>query len=264
MAGIFSPWLVALSIAVAIFVSYTALTLSARVARARGSSAKLWLSGGAFALGTGIWSMHFIGMLAFSLPISLAYDIPITVASLLIAIASAAFALTIANRPKISLPHLTLGAILLGGGICAMHYIGMAAIQITPMITYEPGLLLASVAIAIGASFAALWLFFRLRQGRSWGMRLARVGAAFILGLAISGMHYTGMAASRFSAGSFCIGAGTTDQRWLAIMIAVARRRGAAHHDHPARLRRAPRVAYSQTQRTTRAGQRAARTRGNT
>jgi diguanylate cyclase (GGDEF)-like protein len=102
-----------------------------------------------------------------------------------------------------------------------MHYVGMAAIQITPMITYEPGLLLLSVGIAIVASFAALWLFFRLRRGNSILMRLARIGAAFVMGLAISGMHYTGMAASRFSPGSFCIGAGTTDQRWLALTIAV-------------------------------------------
>jgi diguanylate cyclase len=221
VAGIYNPWLVLLSVAVAIVVSYTALSLATRVARARGSSAQLWLTGGAFAMGIGIWSMHFIGMLAFSLPISIAYDIPITIASLLIAIASSGFALSIANRPQISLPHLTIGAVLLGGGICAMHYAGMAGIEITPMITYEPGLLLASVAVAIGASFAALWLFFRLRQGLSLGMRLARVGAAFFMGLAISGMHHTGMAASQFSAGSFCIGAGNTDQRWLAIVIAV-------------------------------------------
>jgi diguanylate cyclase (GGDEF)-like protein len=102
-----------------------------------------------------------------------------------------------------------------------MHYVGMAAIQITPMITYEPGLLLLSVGIAIVASFAALWLFFRLRRGNTVLMRLARIGAAFVMGLAVSGMHYTGMAASRFSPGSFCIGAGTTDQRWLALTIAV-------------------------------------------
>jgi diguanylate cyclase (GGDEF)-like protein len=102
-----------------------------------------------------------------------------------------------------------------------MHYVGMAAIQITPMITYEPGLLVLSIGIAIVASFVALWLFFRLRRGSSLLMRLARVGAAFVMGLAVSGMHYTGMAASRFSPGSFCIGAGTTDQRWLALTIAV-------------------------------------------
>ncbi len=221
MAGIYNPWLVVLSVAVAIFVSHTALSLSARVARKDGVPSKLWLVGGALAMGSGIWSMHFVGMLAFSLPIALAYDIPTTVVSLFIAIITSAFALAIANRPRISFAHLLGGAVLLGGGISAMHYVGMAAIQITPMITYEPVLLVLSIGIAIVASFVALWLFFRLRRGSSLLMRLARIGAAFIMGLAISGMHYTGMAASRFSPGSFCIGAGTTDQRWLALTIAV-------------------------------------------
>jgi diguanylate cyclase len=198
-------------------VSHTALSLSARVARTNGAPPRpLWLMGGALAMGSGIWSMHFIGMLAFSLPITLTYDISRTAASLLIAIIISGFALGIANRPRISFSHLSGGAILLGIGISAMHYVGMAAIQITPTITYEPGLFAASVALAIAASFGALWLFLRLRSGHSWLMRLTRLGAAFAMGLAISGMHYTGMAASRFSAASFCIGAGagTTDQRW--------------------------------------------------
>jgi len=221
LAGIYNPWLVVLSVAVAIFVSHTALRLSARVARTQGTSSRLWLAGGALAMGSGIWSMHFIGMLAFSLPIALAYDIPTTIASLFIAIITSALALKIANRPRINTFHLSLGALLLGGGISAMHYVGMAAIQITPMITYEPGLLVLSIVIAVVASFVGLWLFLRLRKGTSWVMRLARVGAAFVMGLAISGMHYTGMAASRFAPGAFCTGAGTTDPRWLALTIAV-------------------------------------------
>ena len=222
MVGTYNPWLVVLSIAVAIFVSHTALSLSARVRRANGtSSTRLWLVGGAVAMGCGIWSMHFIGMLAFSLPIALAYDLQTTLASLFIAIITSGLALGIANRPRISFVHLSLGAVFLGGSIAAMHYVGMAAIQITPMITYEPLLFTASIVIAVAASFAGLWLFFHLRSGRSWILRLARFGSAFVMGLAISGMHYTGMAASRFSAGSFCIGASTTDQRWLALTIAV-------------------------------------------
>ena len=109
----------------------------------------------------------------------------------------------------------------MGLGICAMHYSGMSAIQVLPVITYEPGLLLASGAIAIVASFAALWLFFRLRNGRSRQMRLARLGAAVVMGLAISGMHYTGMAAARFAPGAYCTGGSTPDNKWLAITIAV-------------------------------------------
>jgi NO-binding membrane sensor protein with MHYT domain len=94
---------------------------------------RLWLVGGALAVGSGIWSMHFIGMLAFSLPIALAYDIPTTVASLFIAaIMTSGFALAISNRPRISIFHLSLGALLLGGGISAMHYVGMAASRFSP------------------------------------------------------------------------------------------------------------------------------------
>jgi len=222
VAGNYNSWLVLLSIVVAIFVSYTALNLSSRVARSASKpSARFWLAGGAVSMGCGIWSMHFVGMLAFSLPIALSYDIPTTVASLAIAIGLSGFALSIASREQIGLGRLAAGAIVMGLGICAMHYSGMSAVQVLPAITYEPSLLLASGIIAIVASFAALWLFFRLRNGRSWQMRLARLGAAVIMGLAISGMHYTGMAASRFAPGSYCTGAASPDNNWLAITIAV-------------------------------------------
>jgi len=222
VAGNYNSWLVLLSIVVAIFVSYTALNLSSRVARSASKpSARFWLAGGAVSMGCGIWSMHFVGMLAFSLPIALSYDIPTTVASLAIAIGLSGFALSIASREQIGLGRLAAGAIVMGLGICAMHYSGMSAVQVLPAITYEPSLLLASGIIAIVASFAALWLFFRLRNGRSWQMRLARLGAAVIMGLAISGMHYTGMAASRFAPGSYCTGAVSPDNNWLAITIAV-------------------------------------------
>jgi diguanylate cyclase len=222
VAGHYNSWLVLLSIVVAIFVSYTALNLSSRVARSASKpSAWFWLAGGALSMGCGIWSMHFVGMLAFSLPIALSYDIPTTVASLAIAIGLSGFALSIASREQIGLGRLVAGAIVMGLGICAMHYSGMSAVQVLPSITYEPSLLLASGIIAIVASFAALWLFFRLRNGRSWQMRLARLGAAVIMGLAISGMHYTGMAASRFAPGSYCTGAVSPDNNWLAITIAV-------------------------------------------
>ena len=222
MVGTYNPWLVLLSVFVAIFVSHTALNLSSRVASsAHKPSARLWLVGGALSMGCGVWSMHFVGMLAFSLPIALSYDTATTLASLAIAIGLSGFALSIASRPQISLRRLAAGAIVMGLGICAMHYSGMSAIQILPMITYTPGLLLASGAIAVAASFVALWLFFRLRKGRSWQMRLARFGAAIVMGLAISGMHYTGMAASRFAPGSYCTSAASPNNSWLAITIAV-------------------------------------------
>jgi NO-binding membrane sensor protein with MHYT domain len=222
MAGTYNSWLVLLSVLVAIFVSYTALSLSARVARAKnGANTGLWVVGGALAMGCGIWSMHFIGMLAFSLPIPLTYDLGLTIASLVIAIAISGFALSVASNPEISIVQLSFSAAIMGTGISAMHYSGMAAIDVVPMITYEPLIMAASIAIAIGASFAALWLFFHLREGNSTGMRLARIGAAFVMGLAISGMHYTGMAASQFNAKSFCTGGASVDTGSMAITTGV-------------------------------------------
>ncbi len=172
-------------------------------------------------MGSGIWSMHFIGMLALSLPIPLSYSVPLTLSSLAIAIAVSGLALAVVSRHRMSLGSLVAGAVVMGGGISAMHYAGMAAIRIVPIITYEPGILVTSILIAVGASFASLWLFFRLRAGDSWLATLSRVGAAFVMGLGISGMHYTGMAASRFAANAVCVGGGPGDSQWLSITIGV-------------------------------------------
>jgi diguanylate cyclase (GGDEF)-like protein len=217
----YNMWLVGLSIVVASVASYTVLNLVARVSNASKSTAKVWLIGGAVVMGIGIWSMHFIGMLALSLPIPLAYHWPTTFGSLLIAIAVSGFALAIASRPVVGWGRLAGSAVVMGLGICGMHYSGMAAVQIMPLITYQPTLLLDSVLIAIGASFAALWLASRLRHGRSLAVRLGRMAAAVVMGLAITGMHYTGMAASIFAPNSYCVGLGSVDNRWLAVTIAV-------------------------------------------
>jgi NO-binding membrane sensor protein with MHYT domain/two-component sensor histidine kinase len=221
MQASYNTWLVALSILVAMVVAYTALKLAARVAEEGRSGGRLWLLGGAAAMGMGIWSMHFIGMLAYSVEIPLRYGIVKTLLSLAIAMVTSGFALAIASRPQLSLARLAVGSIVMGAGICAMHYSGMAAIQIVPMITYEPQLVFASIAIAIGASFAALWLAFKLRSGQSAYIALARGGAAVIMGLAISGMHYTAMAASKFAAGSYCFGGAALDNGWLASTIGI-------------------------------------------
>jgi diguanylate cyclase len=225
MSGTYNYSLVLLSILVAVVVSYTALRLAARVGRARGSSAQLWLAGGAVAMGTGIWSMHFIGMLAFSLPIPLSYDLTATLSSLGLAIATSGFALRLATRPDRGFLRLVGGALMMGAGICAMHYVGMTALRVVPMIQYEPGLVAASAAIAVAASFAALWMFTHLGNQDTWRMRAARIGAAFVMGLAISGMHYTGMAASKFAAGTYCIspdlGGNGMDSRWLGLVVAT-------------------------------------------
>ncbi len=117
----------------------------------------------------------------------------------------------------------------MGAGVSAMHYSGMFSIRITPLITYAPHLLAASIIVAIAASFAALWLTFKLRGGRSWRAAAARLSAAAIMGLGISGMHYVGMAAARFGAGSFCLPGAQLDNTWFAI---IARRACARRRDH--------------------------------
>ena len=213
--------LVAFSLIVAILASYTALNMAARVASARGRAALLWLVGGSFAMGLGIWSMHFVGMLAFSLPIPLGYDLGLTLLSLLIAIGSSAFALWMVCQRDMPKMHLMLGALLMGAGIAAMHYTGMAAMQMTPQVVYVPWILVLSVVIAVVASGAALWIAFRLR-GDSEHVFYARIGASLVMGCAIVGMHYTGMAAAQFPIDSFCGAANSgIDAKWLAIVVIV-------------------------------------------
>lgn len=220
MKGSYDLALVALSFLVAVLVSYTALNLASRVFAANRARVALWLSGGAVAMGVGIWSTHFVGMLAFSLPIAIAYDVSRTLQSLLLAIAVSGFALLIANRPSLSLARLTCSALTMGLGISAMHYSGMSAIQITPMITYEKWLVLLSIAIAVGASFIALKLLVALRGSSGGRAVLARSAAAVCMGLGISGMHYTAMFASRFAPDSYCLGGLSPHNEWLAITIA--------------------------------------------
>jgi len=154
-------------------------------------------------MGIGVWSMHFIGMLAFSLPIDLGYDLALTAFSLLIAVLSSGFALWLVSQPSLPALQLGFGALIMGAGIACMHYTGMAALRMLPGIDYDPTLFGASLLIAVGASAAALWIAFRLRTHTPY-IRQIRGLAAVVMGVAIVGMHYTGMAAANFPEGSFC------------------------------------------------------------
>ncbi|MGE8459813.1 MAG: putative bifunctional diguanylate cyclase/phosphodiesterase [Pseudomonas capeferrum] len=203
LTGSYSSSLVLISLCVAILASYTALDLTGRIATAKGRAVHLWMGGGALAMGIGVWSMHFIGMLAFSLPIDLGYDLGLTAFSLLIAVLSSGFALWLVSQPSLPWLQLGFGALIMGAGISCMHYTGMAALRMLPGIDYDPTLFGASLLIAVGASAAALWIAFRLRRHTPY-VRQIRGLAAVIMGVAIVGMHYTGMAAANFPAGSFC------------------------------------------------------------
>lgn len=221
LTGSYDPALVLISLCVAILASYTALDLAGRIATAKGWPVLLWIGGGGVAMGIGIWSMHFIGMLAFSLPIPLGYDLVLTLLSLAIAVLSSGFALALVSQDRLPLWQLLLGALAMGAGISCMHYLGMYAMLMQPGIDYDPLLFGLSLVIAVLASGAALWIAFHLRQNTPY-VRLVRGGAALVMGVAIVGMHYTGMAAARFPDGSFCGAAPSgLDSGWLAVLIIV-------------------------------------------
>ncbi|KRP71671.1 EAL domain-containing protein [Pseudomonas paralactis] len=203
LIGSYSTSLVVISLCVAMLASYTALDMAGRIATAKGRAVYLWIAGGAGAMGVGIWSMHFIGMLALRLPFALGFDLGITALSLLIAVLSSGFALWLVSQPRLPAWQLAFGALVMGAGIASMHYTGMAAMRMTPGIDYDPTLFGASLLIAVVASGAALWIAFNLRRNTPY-VRLARGGAAVVMGVAIVGMHYTGMAAAQFADDSFC------------------------------------------------------------
>jgi diguanylate cyclase len=222
LTGFYETPLVLVSILVAIVASYSALSLAGRVTEAAGRARFAWTLGGAIAMGSGIWAMHFVGMLAFRLPIPIAFDIPITLASLVLAIGASGLALWQVSRANLGPVRLGTSAVIMGAGINAMHYTGMAAMRMQPGIVYDPLLFALSVLIAIVASALALWIAFRLRRSTP-DVVLPRVGAAVVMGFAIVGMHYTGMAAANFPADSVCMAAREGVQRdGLASLIVLA------------------------------------------
>jgi len=219
--GHYEPTLVAVSILVAVYASYTALSLAERVRHSHGRATWWWMGGGAFAMGSGIWAMHFIGMQAFRLPFPVGYDVGITFISWLLPVLASALALSQISRTTPRPTHFALSAVLMGIGINAMHYTGMAAMRMRPGIEYDPLLFGLSVLIAIGASAGALWLAFHLRH-RMRHAGLAQLAAAVVMGGAIVGMHYTGMEAAHFLPGSICLEADVgISQDLLAGMVTV-------------------------------------------
>ncbi len=193
--------------------------MAGRVSETIGRVARWWLFGGSVAMGIGIWSMHFLGMLAFNLPVPMGYDPTLTFVSMLIAIASSAFGLWNVCRPRLSWGRLSFGAILMGAGVCSMHYTGMAAMRMTPAVRYIPALLFLSVVVAVFASGAALWIAFHLRH-RTARIKRLRAGAAIVMGFAIAGMHYTGMAAAEFPKNSVCTMTGSMlSENWMAPIV---------------------------------------------
>jgi NO-binding membrane sensor protein with MHYT domain len=198
ITGSYNIHLLILSVIIAILAAYTSLDLAGQVNASSGKNKLIWLVGGAVAMGTGIWSMHFVGMLAFCLPIPVKYDGLTVLLSILSAIFTSACALFILSEKIVNTAKLLLGSLLMGIGITAMHYIGMAAMRLPAIIHYNYLLVGLSVAIAFLVSLAALWLTFRINSSTSHYLRWQKIGGAVLMGLAIPTMHYTGMAATSF------------------------------------------------------------------
>jgi diguanylate cyclase (GGDEF)-like protein len=198
MGAMYDPRLVTLSIVIASVSAYVALTLGERITKSRGRFRGLWLVGGASILGTGIWSMHFTGMLAYHLPVPIGYDIPTVVWSLGAAVLASGVALWIVSRPAMGSGAWLLGGLLVGFGIVGMHYTGMAAMRLAARPVWDPALVVASIVVSVFASLAALWLIYKLRDASGRSSAWRRGLAALVMGVAIAGMHYTGMAAATF------------------------------------------------------------------
>lgn len=214
--------LVFLSIIIAIIASFAALDLGIRIHKAKGFARNLWLFGGAFAMGMGIWSMHFIAMLAFHLSIPVTYNLTLVIISIIPAIISSGLALYMISRPSIRSSQVIIGAFFIGTGIVSMHYTGMEAMVMQATIEYNPLLWGLSAIIAYVVSLVALHLLFLAQQQSSTpGFKWKKAGSALIMGIAISAMHYTGMSAATFKHDHHQISLGSFDNTLLAFLIGI-------------------------------------------
>ncbi len=193
--------LVVLSVMIAMCAAYAALDLAGRTAASRGRIRLAWIASGAVAMGLGIWSMHYIGMLALSLPVPVLYDLPTVLVSLLAAVFSSAVALWLVSRPQLRAGPVAVASLVMGAGISAMHYTGMAAMRLPAMCRYNTWIVAASVVIAVVVSVVALLLSFYFRV-TTREFSVGKIGSAMVMGVAVAAMHYTGMASVSFLASS--------------------------------------------------------------
>jgi PAS domain S-box-containing protein len=224
LASHYDGGLVALSVAISVLASCCALELAGRVTVAVGRARRLWLIGGAGAVGTGIWSMHYVGMLALRLPLVVRYHLPTVLASLLAAVVAAGIALEVASRREMDPARAFNGSLLIGLAIAVMHYAGVASLRLPAGITYRPIGVTASVALAIIVAFLALWGASQLREVGDSYWNWTRLGSALFIGSAITGLHYTSMAAVSFelNGGSLGHGAGGYSMSLGAIAIVLS------------------------------------------
>ncbi len=218
----YNLFVVAASFAIAMLASYVTLDLARRVRTAQRSVGLAWWAAGSIVMGTGIWSMHFLGMQAFKLPIEIGFSGCATLLSWLAAVAASGVALELASREHFGNTQLTLGALVMGAGISGMHYIGMAAMDMNPGIVWDYRVVVLSVLIAVLASASALLIFKLLRRVRPSQRVGYQLAASFVMAVAICGMHYTGMAAARFAVGAVCLSAGELGGPGMTAMVLIA------------------------------------------
>ncbi|MBH8565379.1 PAS domain-containing protein [Nostoc sp. CENA67] len=226
MSSTYDPRLIALSIVIAVLSAYTALDLAFRVTAAKSWAKVAWWIGGAIVMGIGIWSMHFVAMLAFSLPMQMAYNMLTVLISMLPAVFASAGTFYFASRPTLSTWQLLIGGTLIGIGIAFIHYIQLLAIRIEATIQYNILLFVLAFAIAIAGSIATLWISFQLRMQTGKTLRRSKIVSGLLIGVAIAGMHYTGMASVMFTpTNPKALSASETTNNsltWLAVSIGIA------------------------------------------
>ncbi len=197
----YNPLLVTISILIAIFAAFMAFQVTTQAVQSQSRARQqIMLLTGSLVLGGGVWSMHFIGMLAFDLCSPVSYDFGLTALSLLPSIGASWVALNLLSKPSFQFSQVLLSGTLVGAGIGTMHYVGMAAMEMAPLLRYDPWIFALSIVVAVLLAIIALWVRTGLNQLISSHMNTITSNfiASIVMGLAISGMHYTGMAAARF------------------------------------------------------------------
>ena len=200
--------LVLLSVLVSVLGAFTALSHARRMRQNKGHASRYWMFAGGLTLGLAIWAMHFIGMLAMHLPIPLSYDLDLTLLSIVPAMAAALLGFQLLRKRTLSLSVLLAGGCLMGLGIAAMHYLGMAALKMQPAIVYDPPMVTLSIIIAIAAAIGAMAIMRQGERVERHALLLQLLGAV-VMGLAIAGMHYTAMQGLSIAAGSVCLSEGS-------------------------------------------------------
>src|ERR1700736_6525047 len=198
LPGSYDPLIVALSAVIAVASSYAALDLAGRVTASKGRACAAWLTCGSVAMGIGIWSMHFTGMLGFKLPVPVSYDWRTVLQSFFIAVLASALALYLVSREKMSNARAMGGGVMIGFGIVPLHYMDMLAMRMRAYCQFDSMLVALSVVFAIAFAYSALRLafYFRNATADAWG----KIWSDVFMGSAICVMHYTGMAPTTFVA----------------------------------------------------------------